>query len=405
MPTLLTRQVIDAARSNTRVFDSDVRGLALRVSRGGEKSFVYRYRHNGQRREIALGSAADLTASQARIHARRMSDRLAGGEDPLAAKTEATRAAKELRERETLATFRATYQRTASKKRLTVESDDSIFDKWILPLLGSVPIAEVGPKHAQQLHAFVTEAGFPIRANRAHALLSNILTVAARRGLREAPLPRGVVIKNPETKRERYLSEVEFARLWRTLTAMQARDSHGQWGVHANAAAALKVIMLTGCRKREILQLRWSEVDSAGQCLHLADTKTGRRVVQLGAAALELIEARRPAEDDSNASAFVFPQADGEAPIADCKRAWAYAIKAAKLSDVRVHDLRHSLAAQAIAAGATHYELKNLLGHLRQETTARYAHVGDPVARAAADKVAARLAQITAAADGLRAVS
>jgi integrase len=404
MSLRITREIIESAPAGARISDDVVEGLTLKVSKAGKKSWTLRYRHAGARREIRIGAGAALTASQARDHARRRLNELAAGTDPLAAKAEAKQAAAALRARETIAGFRTTYQRTVAKKPLTKDSDDSIFDKWIIPLLGEVPIAEVGREHAQRLHAAVTDAGFKIRANRAHALLSHVVTEAARRGLREAPLPRGIVTKNAEKPRERYLSPAETAKLWKALSAMQLPTKKGTPGVHADTAAALKVLMLTGCRKREILNLRWSEVSKETRCLRLEDSKTGSRVVQLSPAALALLEARRPAEDEATASPFVFPQDGGEAPIADCKRAWAVAIKSAKLPGLRVHDLRHTLASQAIAAGLTLPEVGKLLGHRSQATTARYAHVADRVARAATDRVAARMARIVEAGEGLRAV-
>lgn len=402
MPVLLTRQIIDEAQPSTRTFDAEVRGLALRVSRQGVKSFVLRYRSSGVRREIAIGSADDLTASQARRHAKAMRDKLAGGIDPLAAKAEKRAAVTAARARKTLREFVEAYKTTVDKKPLTKDSDESLFDKWILPLLGSVPVADIGRQHAQQLHAHVTDAGFKTRANRAHALLSHVITEAARRGLRDAPLPRGIVTKNPETKRERYLSPAESSRLWKALTAMQEPTAKGDPGVHADAAAALKVLMLTGCRKREILNLSWSEVDADASCLRLADSKTGRRVVQLSPAALALLEARRPAEDDPNASRWVFPTADGKGHVADTKRSWEHAIKAAKLPGLRVHDLRHALASQAVAAGLSLVEVGKLLGHRSQQTSSRYAHLSDEGARLASDRVAVRMAAITDAASGLK---
>lgn len=403
MAVLITREVIEAARPETRTFDSKVEGLALRVRRTGAKSWVLRYRHAGQRREYVIGSAADLTASQARIHARRLRDRLAGGEDPMASKVESRVQAVRIKARKTLREFAETYKATVAKKPLTKASDESILEKWILPLLGGVAVTDIGREHAQQLHAFVTDAGFKTRANRAHALLSHMVAEAARRGMRDAPLPRGVVTKNAENRRERYLTPPETTRLWKTLTAMQQPTKKGQPGIHADAASAIKLLILTGCRKREILGLAWAEVDKNASCLRLADSKTGGRVVQLGSDARALLEARRPGDDHAGASAFVFPRDDGKAPLADCKRAWAAAIKAANLPGLRIHDLRHSHAATGIAAGLSLPEIGRLLGHKSQQTTARYAHVADQVARAAANKVGKRFGSIIAAADGLKA--
>lgn len=389
-----------AAEPGARLSDSDVVGLTYKVSKAGVASWTLRYRFEGQRREFRIG-AASLTASQARTAARKKLHEIADGTDPLAAAAARKEAEAARKARVTVKAFRDTYQKHVQKKPLSKDSDDSIFDRWIIPLLGNVAIADVGREHAQKLHAHVTDAGFKIRANRAHALLSHLLTEAARRGLREAPLPRGVVIKNEENPRQRYLTPVESSRLWKALAAMQEPTKSGRPGVHTDSAQALQLLMLTGCRKREILNLRWAEVDAEASVLRLEDSKTGRRLVQLSPAALAILEARRPAED--SVATCVFPQADTDVPICDVKRAWAAATKAAKLTEVRCHDLRHTLASQAVAAGLSLVEVGKLLGHRSQQTSSRYAHLSDDAARLASDRVAERMTAITGG--KLRAVS
>ena len=171
-------------------------------------------------------------------------------------------------------------------------------------------------------------------------------------------------------------------------------------GAHQGSAQALKLLILTGCRKNEIVRLAWSEVDEDAACLRLGDTKTGRRVVQLPTDALAILAARKA----QKRCAWVFPNEASDGARNNIEMGWRAARDASELPGVRVHDLRHSFAANAIAAGLSLSQLGKLMGHKAAATTARYAPVSDAVARAAADKVALRFGEILAAKDGLRAV-
>lgn len=391
MRTTLTREVIESAAPSTRTFDTQVPGLALRVTPSGHRAFILRYRHLGKRREIVLGSATDLTASEARRRARKQRALLDDDHDPLAVRDQKRAEAKERASRVTLKEFVETYQKAAQKKASSKRSDDSILKLHILPRLGRKAVADIGRLDAQALHDALAKT--PTRANRAFALLSHMLTVAAAKGYREAPLPRKCVKKNPEVARDRYLSTTEHLNLWKALVALDET-------AHVDSAQALRLIMLTGCRKGEIVGLAWAEVDLENACIRLADSKTGKRTIPLFPEALAILQGREP----GHRSAYVFPSEDGKAARKDVEVAWRLARDTAKLTGVRIHDLRHSFAAAGIAAGLTLPEIGALLGHKAAATTARYAHVSDAVARNASNRVGARFASIVDAADGLKAV-
>ena len=391
MRTTLTREIIEAAPLGSRTFDAQVPGLALRVTRNGHRAFVLRYRHLGKRREIVLGAAADLTASEARRRARKQRALLDDDHDPLAVRDQRRAEAKERAARLTLADFADVYKKATTKKASSKRSDESILKLHILPRLGRKAVADIGRLDAQALHDALSET--PTRANRAFALLSHMLTVAASKGYRDAPLPRKCVKKNPETARDRYLSGTEQLNLWKALVALDDTP-------HRDSAQALRLLMLTGCRKGEVVGLAWSEVDLEGACLRLADSKTGKRTIPLFPDALAILTAREP----GHRSAYVFPSDDLKTARKEVEVAWRLARDTAKLTGVRIHDLRHSFAASGIEAGLTLPEIGALLGHKATATTARYAHVSDAVARNASNRVGARLASIVAAADGLRAV-
>jgi integrase len=144
--------------------------------------------------------------------------------------------------------------------------------------------------------------------------------------------------------------------------------------------------MLTGCRKTEILSLRWEWVDFERGCLRLPESKTGAKVVPLAAAALELLsELRRTSE-------YVLPAARGDAHYTGLQKDWERVRVRAGLLGLRLHDLRHSFASFAVADGNTLFMVGKVLGHKQARTTEVYAHLADDPVRAVADRTAARIA-------------
>lgn len=397
--TEITSEAVAALPQGGRLYDPTLRGFGVRRNKGGV-SYFFRWRAAGKHREVGLGIVGEVTITAARRKAAEFRGQLAVRIDPLdklrqdaAAKREAEAAAKAASAaRMPLSRFAQIYAESVPKKPSSKRSDESLLRLHILPRLGDVDVADLNRLHAQKLHDALSAT--PTRANRAFALLSHMLTVAAAKGYREAPLPRKSIKKNPEPPRDRYLTPAEHANLWRTLCEMDATP-------HRDAAQALRLLIVTGCRKNEVVRLRWDEVDE--DCLRLADSKTGRRTVPLAGEAIAILKARR----SGSRSAFVFPSESSteanDGPRADVETAWRIARHTAKLPGVRIHDLRHSFAAAAVHAGLTLTEIGKLLGHKAPATTARYAHVSDAVARAAADKVGDRFRSIVEASGGLRA--
>ena len=192
------------------------------------------------------------------------------------------------------------------------------------------------------------------------------------------------MVKYRERKRERFLTEEEFRRLGRVLDELEAG---GRMPLHA--AAALRLLMLTGCRCNEILTLRWEDVHLEAKELRLPDTKTGPRAVPLAPAAAKVlaelprvpgnpwvIAGRKPGVHLSNFHVY-----------------W-YRVRArAGLEDVRLHDLRHSFASRALALGESLPMIGKLLGHSQIQTTARYAHLARGAVKVSAAKVAASIGE------------
>jgi integrase len=192
-----------------------------------------------------------------------------------------------------------------------------------------------------------------------------------------------------DKKNLRFLSITELAKLGAALAAAEGS------AVNDIPTAILRLLAFTGARKSEIVNLRWSEVDFERSCLRLGDSKTGAKIIALGAPALEVLNGRNKEGE------FVFPGASGTGPFRGLERTWRRVRKAAELPGVRIHDLRHSFASIGLAGGAALPIIGALLGHADVKTTLRYAHLADdPVKKAAtaiANEVAAAMSGRTVA--------
>ena len=183
---------------------------------------------------------------------------------------------------------------------------------------------------------------------------------------------------------ERFLSEQEFRRLGRVLSELEAEGK-----LSASAIAAFQLLMLTGCRRNEILTLRWEDVDLEAGEIRLRDAKTGARQVALSPAARKVLAALPRLPDNS----WVITGSRPGRRLANLNAQWVVVRKRAGLEDVRIHDLRHSFASRALALGESLTMIGKLLGHRQVQTTARYAHL----ARESVKTSAARVAQSIAA--------
>ena len=179
-------------------------------------------------------------------------------------------------------------------------------------------------------------------------------------------------------KRERFLTEAEFARLGRVLEeALKLGDAMPQ------TVAAIRLLMLTGCRKNEVLRLRWADVDLKSRELRLRDSKVGPRVVPLSRSAIELLAGLPRLPGDG----WVFPGQKPGRHLRSIELAWRRLRARAGLADVRLHDLRHSFASIALALGESLPMIQKLLGHKRSASTVRYAHIARPAVHEVANRV------------------
>ncbi len=354
------------------VRDSRAAGLGVRVRPSGHRSFVWHGTTNGKFVRTTVGSASLMTVEEARTACRALLD----GTHLLCAADAAGRA--------TVPLFRDFVMKDWLPARHCSPGWGArvahIVQHRLLPAFGALRLDRIGRFHVERrFDAWSRKT--PGAANMALALLRQIMAAAIAAGHMQHDPTRGIR-PNPRRKMTRFLSAEEIARLHRTLDRLvQEQPSRRP------QADVIRLLLLTGCRKSEILTLRWLEVD--GDMLRLAEAKTGPRTVWLSEAA-QVVIARQPRTD----SAFVFPSPRGPArPLSRTLRLWCRARREANLEDVRLHDLRHTVASQAVASGVPLPTIARMLGHSQPAMTLRYAHVGDREVEAAAERVGASIAK------------
>ena len=314
-------------------------------------------------KRVTVGRHGVVTAEEARRRAALILARIKAGEEP-AAEPLAARPA----EGPTVAELARRWldEHVAVRCKPKTESTYRlIVDKHILPALGKMPAQAVGHARVTELHHRLCAT--PVMANQVVDTLSRIYYAAGDRGqIPEACNPCRLVAKNRERKRERFLTDAELRRLGQVLDEAGSRK-----GVSVHAAAAIRLLLLTGCRKGEILNLRWDEVDLEARELRLPDTKVGPRTIILSQEAAAVLAAVSRIEGNP----FVIPGKVRGRPMRNLNDPWEEVCRRAGLEDVRLHDCRHSFASRALALGEPLPMIGRLLGHTQVETTARYAHL------------------------------
>ena len=363
---------------DTVFWDRDLTGFGVRVYPTGSKVYVVQARGPAGARRVTVGRHGVINADDARKRAAHIIARIkAGGE----AAPEPKRKASGPTVAEFAGRYMAEHVEVRCKPR-TAAAVRAALRTHVLPALGRVPLASLERAQVAALHRGLHET--PAAANAALRVLSSMFEAAGDRGLvAEGTNPCRGVAQYPRRRRERFLTEAEFERLGCALDALEAEG-----GASACAAAALRLLMLTGCRKSEVLSLRWEDVALGESELRLADSKTGARVVSLPPAAVELLAAlpRLPGNP------WVIPGRKPGARLSGLDHAWRKVRARAGLEDVRVHDLRHSYASRALALGENLTMIGKLLGHSHIQTTARYAHLARDTVREAAERIARSIA-------------
>ncbi len=373
----LTKRIIDTAEPRAReyfIWDSDIPGLGLRILPSGRKSYVVQYRAGRRSRRMTLGPSTVLTCTQARNRAIEIIAAARNGEDPAAAR-DAQRTAVTVRE---LAERFDAEHITIRLKPSTAREYRRNLRRFILPALGRLLVTEVTRADVAKFHHDLRH--IPYQANRCLEVISKMFNLAEIWGLRpDGTNPRKHIRKYPEEKRERFLSAAELRRVGEVLREMEAE------GIELpSAILAVRLLILTGCRLGEIMTLKWDYVDIPGRALRLPDSKTGAKIVHLGQPAIEQLE-RAPRMPGN--PWVIFGTIEGK-HLSDLQPFWRRVRARAGLKDARIHDLRHTFASTAVAAGQGLPMIGKLLGHTQVQTTARYAHLAADPVRDAADVVA-----------------
>ncbi len=371
--TRLTDALALAARPREReyaVHDTALQGFMLRVQPNGAWSWVFRFRREGTPRRVTLGKPEAVKADQARAAALAFLAREKGGGSPVPLPASGP----------TLTKFAAEYveRRSPSWKPSTVKATLSYLNSAILPALGHLRVGSVmRADNARLFHKYGRRK--PGGANRSHDILRNVFDCAIAWGHRPeaAGNPCKGIVRYRQPPRGRLLCADDLARLGAVLR--QREDDSPV------CVAAVRLLLLTGCRQGEIRRLRWCEVKP--DRLALIDGKTGPRHVLLGEAALEPLNGLA----ETASGEWVFPGDKGDGPLGtdDLWRFWIKARDAAGIvADARLHDLRNAHASHAVMNGESLHVAGRLLGHRRASTTNRYVNLDDATLWQTAERVA-----------------
>lgn len=354
------------------VRDDGITGFAVRKTATGCTAFIFNYVADGRDRRKTIGQYPAWSVAAAREEAAKLRRRVDVGEDPL-------RSEQEARAVPTLSQLwdRYSVEVLPAKADSTQRDMTSVWQRLILPRLGSRRLPDIRPKDIDQFHRTIS-ASTPVQANRCIASLRHVFNKAIRWELVDSNPVTGTAL-NVEQPRHRYLSDAE------RMQFLKALDAH----VETASTLALRFLLLTGARRGEVLKATWHQFD-----LHLevwikpsAHTKQRRyhRVPLSKGAADILVRARKLTNSE-----FVFPGRSGHA-LVEIKKVFRSICASAGITDFRIHDLRHSFASVLASSGISLPLIGGLLGHTQVSTTARYSHLHDDALRVATNDAARRI--------------
>ncbi len=404
----LTKRLVDAAKPQDKdyfLWDGDVAGFGLRVFPSGVKTYLVQYRMAGRTRRVKISYHGHLTVEEARKQAKILLGKVAKGDNPAEdrAGERAAITVEELCKRYLAAAEKGLIlnRHKQPKKISTLYTDKGRINWHIVPLLGKRKVRDItsadvtrfmrdvqSGKTATDIKSgpgkrTIVEGGSGTAA-RTVGLLGGIFSFAVSEGLRLDNPVRGVQ-RPADNQKKIFLTQVQYRKLGMTLKRLE------QEGENKKAINAIWLIALTGCRRGEVENLSWSEVDKNGHCFRLGDTKTGESIRPVGKAAFNILEK----VTKNKKSDYVFARDDGEDKFVGLPKAWLRIIEEAGLlkTGITMHSLRHSFASVANELQFTPPTIAAMLGHSLAAIgiTGRYIHHLDETLIHAANKISAKI--------------
>jgi integrase len=390
----ITKRTVDALRKTGKDYvhwDGELTGFGVRVRATGSKSFVAVYRTGGRNtplRRVTIGAVGKIEADKARDEASAIIRQAELGHDRAAEKAKA-------RAELTFGRVCDLYleEGCETKKPSTIATDKGRIERHIKPLLGKKRIGEITRADVERFMRDVASGKTAVdektkargraiveggkgTATRTVGLLGGIFSFAVARQLRTDNPVRGVK-RYVDKKGETFLSPAELGKIGMALADAESA------GANPSAVAIIRLLAFTGARKNEIASLRWSEVEIERRYLRLGDSKTGAKVIPIGAPACEVLAGVGALEGND----FVFPASSGAGHFQGVEKVWRKVRDAAGFPSLRLHDLRHSFASVGLARGDALPIIGAILGHADIKTTSRYAHLADDPVKRAADEI------------------
>ncbi len=398
----LTKRVVDAAEVRQKdyvIWDDELPGFGLRVFASGKRSYVIQYRAAGRSRRYTIGLHGVWTPETARQEAKVQIGRVANGDNPAEERQLDHKAitVKELCNLylNDLEAGLILGKGGRPKKPTTIGTDTGRIHRHIIPLIGSRRVKDLTKadinKVLKDIMAGKTRVSVKTKklrgkaivrggagtATRTVGLLGGILTYAVEAGIIERNPAHG--LRKPKDKvRKRRLSEAEYRILGQMLRDAAKEEKY------VMTADIIRQIALTGCRRSEIIRLRWTEADTEASCLRLQDSKEGESIRAIGLPVVEYLEQQRSAD----VGTYVFPGQGEDNAFGSFPNHWEQIFKDSPLSDVTPHVLRHSFASIANDLGFTEVTIAALVGHAKGSVTSKYIHTLDTALIMAADTVA-----------------
>lgn len=450
MPTgKITKRSVDALKhdpasvtpsgtiKDVYLWDDTLPGFGVKLTGSGSKVYLYQYRDTaGKTRRVTIGRhGKPWTPEKARTEAEGCAAQVRLAKDGRAKDPASVRADKRLNTESVKAAAEAFLQEHFQKKdrkASTKKEYERLFAHHVYPAIGSRSIESIDRASIARIHHNLRET--PYQANRVLAALGSLFSWAQKNGIYEGANPCRLIEKNKERRRERFLSPLELAHLGNILAG---HDTDAPV-----AAGAIRMLVLTGMRKNEVLRLRWDEVNREAAMIALADSKTGAKTIPLSAPVLEVLDSMANVRQRGNP--YVFPGHKAGAYLVGLQKIWERWRDEATLSvwldnasvtaiidslrgtlgrkptpaevrekatkdgielprgmdDVRIHDFRHSFASVGASAGDSLVILGSILGHTNATTTHRYAHLYDDPRKAAAERIAGTIAAGLAGTNG-----